>query len=324
MNAPQTKALTGFNRRAIPQEAVETRWQAADGYELRRIDWAVPQGVCRGSILFLPGRGDAYEKYLETLDYWHRQGWQVTASDWRGQAGSGRLGSDDVTGHISDFRYWVDDLASLWADWRSSTPGPHVLIGHSMGGHLVLRTIAEGKVEPDAAVLIAPMLDFIRHGVPMPIMHAAAWLMAKIGDPRRQAWKWGEKPRAVPADRIRLLTGDEDRYGDELWWREHRPGIAMGPGSWGWVSAAYSSVRGLWKRGVLEALKTPILLLCAENDRLVSPDAIEKAAARLPRGELLRFGREARHELLREVDPIRDQALAGIDGFLDRVVPRSN
>ena len=56
-----------------------------------------------GSILFLPGRGDAYEKYLETLGQWREAGWQVTAADWRGQAGSGRLGADAVTGHVGDF-----------------------------------------------------------------------------------------------------------------------------------------------------------------------------------------------------------------------------
>ena len=71
-NAPQ------FDRRAIPREAVESRWSAPGGAALRRIDWLMPPGACRGSLLFMPGRGDAYEKYLETLDHWHRLGWRVT------------------------------------------------------------------------------------------------------------------------------------------------------------------------------------------------------------------------------------------------------
>jgi lysophospholipase len=54
---------------------------------------------------------------------------------------------------------------------------------------------------------------------------------------------------------------------------------------------------------------------------LVSPAAIRRAVRRLPQGELLEFGAEARHEILREVDPVRDRALTAIDGFLDRVVP---
>lgn len=320
--ADKKRAKGGFDRRAIPTEALETRWQAADGHMLRRIDWLLPQGSVRGSILFMPGRGDCYEKYLETLDHWHRSGWRVTAADWRGQAGSGRLGSDEVTGHIDDFSLWTEDLAVFWAQWCQSVPGPHVLVGHSMGGHLVLRSLAEGKVKPDAAVLIAPMLDLIRHGVPLVVMHGLARLMAGLGDPRRPAWKWSEMPLTLPADRINLLTSDTQRYADEVWWRDARPEIAMGPGSWGWVVAAYASIRSLDRPGVLEQVTTPVLLLSAEADRLVSPVAIERAALRLPRGELLRFGPEARHELLREVDAIRDRALAGIADFLDRNTPR--
>ena len=318
MIASDRSASTTFDRRAIPREAVETRWRASDGHALRRIDWLLPQGSCRGSLLFMPGRGDAYEKYIETLDTWHRRGWRVSAADWRGQAGSGRLGMDAVTGHVDDFGIWVDDLAAFWQQWRGTTPGPHVLVGHSMGGHLVLRALAERRVDPDAAVLVAPMLDFIRHGVPAALMHAMARLMARLGDPRRPAWKWGEKPGVLPRDRIDLLTSDAERYADEVWWRAARPEIAMGPGSWGWVVAAYASVRGLLRRGVLEHVDTPVLLLSADRDRLVSPRAIERAALRLPRGELVRFGPGARHELLREEDGVRERALAAIEDFLDR------
>ena len=319
MTSIDRSASPHFDRRAIPREAVESRWSAPGGQAIRRIDWLIPQGSCRGSILFMPGRGDAYEKYLETLDYWHRRGWRVTACDWRGQAGSGRLGWDEVTGHIDDFATWVDDLAAFWPQWCKATPGPHILVGHSMGGHLVLRALAEASVDPDAAVLVAPMLDFIRHGVPLVIMHGIARLMAAIGNAQRPAWKWSEKPLTLPANRIDLLTHDTQRYADEVWWRTARPKIAMGPGSWGWVAAAYASVRLLARRGVLEKIACPVLLLSAGHDKLVNPRAIERAAHRLPRGELLRFGAEARHELLREEDSVRDRALARIDDFLDRV-----
>ncbi|MEY4159869.1 MAG: hypothetical protein RLZZ136_490, partial [Pseudomonadota bacterium] len=197
--------------RAISPDAVESRWIAPDGWPIRRIDWPTPVS-CRGSLLFLPGRGDAYEKYLESLADWHAQGWRVTAADWRGQAGSGRLGGDAVTGHVSDFSLWIDDLAALWADWQAQTPGPHVLIGHSMGGHLVLRALAERRIAPDAMVLIAPMLGLQTYGLPVALPHAAARLMCWLGDPRRPAWKWSEKPGQLPAGREKLLTHDGVRY----------------------------------------------------------------------------------------------------------------
>ncbi len=321
MTAAESSDEPEFNRRSIPGGAVESRWTAPGGQSIRRIDWLLPQGACRGSLLFMPGRGDAYEKYLETLDHWSRLGWRVTASDWRGQAGSGRHGKDAVTGHIDDFTTWVGDLSAFWQHWKQTTPGPHVLVGHSMGGHLVLRALAERCVDPDAAVLVAPMVDFIRHGVPAVLMHTAARAMAAIGDARRPAWKWGEKPGVFPVDRINLLTNDPDRYADEVWWRDQRPEIAMGPGSWGWAAAAYASTRLLARRGMLEQVQCPVLLLSADNDKLVSPAAIERAALRVPRGELVRFGAGARHELLREADPVRNRALAAIEDFFGRVAP---
>ncbi len=318
MTGPPASAAPGFNRRAIPAEATETFWKSRDGHAIRRIDWPMPQGSARGSLLFMPGRGDFYEKYLETLDHWHRGGWRVTAADWRGQSGSGRLGNDELTGHIDDFATWIDDLAAFWEEWKRSTPPPHVLVGHSMGGHLVLRALAEARVDPDAVILVAPMLGFLPDWAPLLLLHIAAGAMKALGDPARPAWKWSEKPRALPVHRQLLLTHDDDRYGDEIWWRETRPEIAMGPGSWGWVEGAYASTRGLERKSVLEAIATPVMILATDNDKLVAFSAIERAARRIPHCELLRFGEESRHEILREEDGVRGRALAAIDAFLAR------
>ena len=305
-------------RRQIPPGASESSWTTADGHAIRRIDWPRHQSA-KGSLLFVPGRGDFYEKYLETLDHWHRRGWNVTASDWRGQAGSGRLGKDPVTGHVDDFAVWIDDLAQLWSQWQASVPGPHVLAGHSMGGHLVLRALAEKRVDPEGAILSAPMLGFLDKGVPTAVMHTAARLMKALGDSRRPAWKWSEKPGEVPEGRDRLLTHDPDRYADELWWRDQRPELVMGPGSWGWVERAYASMRALFRPGLLEGVAVPVLIIATDNDKLVGYDATARAAARLPRAELVNYGAQSHHEILREADPVRDQAVAACDAFLDRI-----
>ncbi|MFC0204312.1 alpha/beta fold hydrolase [Novosphingobium soli] len=308
-------------RRAIPLEAVESRWALPDGHLLRRIDWPAPAVGGRGSILFMPGRGDAYEKWLESLAAWHREGWQVTAADWRGQAGSGRLGRDASTGHVSDFAVWVEDYAALFADWVRSTPGPHVAVGHSMGGHIVLRAVAEGMARPDALVLSAPMLGIHPTWIPARVLHRVARAIVRLGDPRRPAWKGGERPETTPRARSLLLTHDESRYDDEQWWRRARPTIAMGPASWGWVERALASIRVLERRGVLERVDVPTLMLATRVDGLVSWPAIRRAAARLARCELVAFGSECRHEILREVDPVREQALCAIKDFLNRHAP---
>jgi lysophospholipase len=299
-------------RREIPAAARETIWHAPDGHGLRRIDWPTSADSCRGSLLFMPGRADAYEKWLEALDEWHQQGWYVTSADWRGQAYSGRMGRDALTGHIDDFATWVDDYAALWADWVAHTPGPHVAMGHSMGGNIVLRAIAEGRARPDALVLSAPMLGLHPAWVPSGLLHRIARVIEGRGDPRRPAWTGNEKPEVVPRARSRLLTHDMSRYEDEVWWHAKRPAILMGAASWGWIERALASILVLESPGLLEAVR---------KDGLVSWPAIRKAARRLPNAELVAFGRECRHEILREVDSVRDRALHAIGEFLDRVVP---
>ncbi|RNJ62120.1 MAG: alpha/beta hydrolase [Porphyrobacter sp. IPPAS B-1204] len=309
-----------IDRRAIPPHARESLWHAADGHAVRRIDW--PGGDApRGSILFLPGRADFYEKYLETLDEWHRAGWRVTASDWRGQAGSGRLGRDAVTGHIEDFGIWVDDLAYLWERWVAETPGPHVLAAHSMGGHLVLRALVDGRVRPDAVVLSAPMTGVAGPPLPLAMLHRVAQTMCRIGDPLRQAWKWSEKPGELPAARSHLLTHDPVRYADEQWWRDTRPQLVMGPASWRWVERAYASWRVLEAPGALERVDVPVLIVSTAADKLVSHPANVRAAARLPKGAIMALGEEARHEVLREEDGVRAAIMARIADFLESAAP---
>ncbi|KPF93813.1 lysophospholipase [Novosphingobium sp. AAP83] len=317
-----------IDRKVIPAAAHEAMWTAGDGHQVRRIDWPGapsddPEFGPRGSILFLPGRGDFYEKYLESLDYWHNEGWRVTALDWRGQAGSGRMTAHPDTGHISDFSVWIDDLAAFWSEWIKATPAPHVIIGHSMGGHLVLRAVAEKRIDPVAVVLSAPMLGFLTPG-PNRLLLRVAGLFCRWGDPERVAWKTSEKPGASVAARNTLLTHDEARYADEAHWKAARPYLAMGPGSWRWVERAYASMVAMDQPGLLEAVDVPVLMLAARYDGLVGWKAIEKAARRLPRAQLVSWGREARHEVLREVDLVRDKAMHAIDDFLDRMAPWPN
>lgn len=307
-----------FDRRVIPAEAIESHWLAPDGQAIRRIDWPHPNP--RGAMLFMGGRGDFYEKYLEALAHWHQQGWAVTAFDWRGQGGSGRLGKDPFTGHIDDYATWVGDLQAFWRDWSATVSGPRMVIGHSMGGHLALRATAEAAIDPAALVLCAPMLGLRDGNMPDWLMHTVARLMCRLGDPARPAWKWSEKPGQPPDSRGDLLTHDPERYADELWWRAARPEVVMGPGSWRWVERAYASMRWLTRPDVLAQVRQPVLLLATDQDALVSFKASARAADRLPQCELVNFGARARHEILREADPVRMEALARIDTFLAKAL----
>lgn len=308
------------SRRAHPPGSAVTLWTAGDGWPLRRFDWPVPEGARRGSLLLLNGRADMFEKYLEVFAHFHARGWAVTSFDWRGQGGSGRLSDDPHVGHIGDFSVWIADLAALAGQWGKATAGPHVIIGHSMGGHLLLRALAQDAVRPDAAVLVAPMLGFNSGLLPAWLGACIARAMCRLGDPARAAWRNSEKPGACPSDRQRTLTHSLDRYEDELYWWE-QDGLKLGPPSWKWMDAAYRSAAMLDAPDMLERIATPLLLLAAERDALVSIGAIRRAVRRIAGSRLHVYGDESAHEILREADPVRRDALARIDAFLDEAAP---
>lgn len=306
-------------RRTYPAGATIGEWRAADGWVHRRFDWPA-EGTPRGSILFQGGRGDVFEKYLEAFHHWHARGWHVTSFDWRGQGGSGRCGPHPHCGHIERFRLFHDDLRAFWSEWRGAMPGPHVLIGHSMGGFLALRGLVDGAVDPAAAVLVAPMLG-LKGAIPPKLAERLARLMRGLGDPARPAWKGNERP-ATTETRESLLTHDPDRYADEIFWQQADPRLMTGPPSWAWVADAFAETRMLHEDARVAAMRVPVLGLIAEADGLVDAKAAKALIARLPDARTLAFGREAAHELLREADPVRDRALAAIDGFLDEKAPR--
>lgn len=299
-------------RRAIPAAARISRWTAPDGWILRRFDWPAT-GTPRGRLLFQGGRGDIFEKYLETFAHWQAQGWSVTSFDWRGQGGSGRLSKNAHVGHVEDFQQYIDDFRAFWAEWVPQGAGPHVAIGHSMGGHLLLRALVEGATTPDAAVLVAPMLG-LHSPVGQGLGERIAALMTRVGDAARPAWRGNERP-ATTETRQALLTHDPARYEDEIFWQSTRPELLLGPPSWQWLAQAFRSTRRLQRDPRLATLGVPLLFLLADTDQLVSTKIAARVAAALPQSSVVRFGAESAHEILREADGVRGRAIAEIDAF---------
>lgn len=296
-----------MDRRRHPEGMIFRDWTAPDGWRLRAFDRAAARP--RGRLLFLGGRGDFVEKYLEALAHWHAGGWSVAGFDWRGQGGSGRILPDPLANHLDAFDPLLDDLAAFVTDWRAGD-GPHVAVAHSMGAHLLLRLLAERGVRLDAAVLAAPMIA-LRAG-PFGTRTIATLAAAAIaaGRARRRVWE-GDAGNVGGR-----MTSCAERQADKAWWKAHTPDVASGAPTWGWARAACRSIAYVTPEA-LARIDTPALLLVSARDPIVSAPAVLRAARALPCAEVQTWPGQG-HELLREADPIRLAVLARVDGFLAR------
>jgi lysophospholipase len=310
-----------LHRRSLPPGGAAEMRTMADGWPLRVIDWAEPDTLPRGSILFINGRGDFVEKYAETYWHWRARGFAVTAFDWRGQGLSGRIGDDPMKGDSAGFDVWLSDLDAIVDRFLTTQPPPWYVVAHSMGGHLLLRHLqahaARGSARPfRRAVLMAPMLGIIAGPLGQVWLERFARAACRLG----LGPDYAPMQRATPEQRKSvarqmILTSDADRFTDEGWWVEQNPALALGGVTNRWLVSAFASTAALGAPGGVEKVATPTLVFTAERERLVDNALTASLEARMP-DAVLEHVRGAAHELLRERDAIRSAVLARIDAFL--------
>lgn len=280
-----------------------------------------PDGPVQGTVVVLPGRAEFIEKYAEILAELLSWGFAVAILDWRGQGGSDRFLPQRDRGHVlavsdylADLEVFLERLDGL------PLPGPFLMLAHSMGGHIGLRYLHGHPDRFVAAAMSAPMLGIHLGPTPVPIARALCSAAIRAG----AGWRYAPGQRDVDLARYvfarNRLTSSPERY-EEL--RRHvatTPELALGGVTYGWLGAALDSIALLQRPGFLESITTPILILQAGRERIVSNRAEAAAARRLPAARLAVFP-EARHELLQERDEIRIPVLASIRTFFDEVRP---
>jgi lysophospholipase len=316
---------------AVPQELRESfAWgglyrffTASDGVRLRHAYWAAPDHASRkGRIVVLGGRGEFTDKYAgEMVGELLTRGFDVHGLDWRGQGLSQRLLPDAEKGHVEDFAEYANDLREYLEQVVTRLPGvPTFLLGHSMGGHTILRYLAEHPEQSvaQAAILCAPMTS-LRNA----LLIKAALLTARKGSARAHDYALGAGPfaeiRRFFSDN--LVTSDARRYAFTEWWFQADPRLKLGGVTYQWLHAGFDSIAVLQAPGMIERIDVPVLLLSAGNDRLVDPASHPPIARRLRQGRL-EFYAEAQHEIMMEIDEIRARFWADFDAFVAEVQAR--
>lgn len=268
---------------------MDTTWtlRAHDGVALQLRRW--PLADARGSVLIVHGLGEHIGRYAPLAAQFNDWGWNVVGYDQRGHGASegarGALGRPDDL--LRDLTLVVDAL-------REQFPGPLLLFGHSLGGLVAARFVAERLRTVDTLVLSSPALD--------PGMNAFQKLLLAVLGPiaPNLAVNNGLKPAWISRDPavVRAYVDDplvHDRVTPRM--------------------VRFIVDAGEFVRARTPQWSVPTLLLYAGSDRCVAPAGSEAMAAAAPRSVLTaRAFPPLFHEIFNE--PERAEVCAALRDWL--------
>jgi len=275
-------------------------------------------GTPRGTILLLTGRGEFIEKYAtEVVGELLGRGFAVIALDWRGQGLSDRPLPDREKGHIDNFTTYMADLR-LFIDQvvMPQASRPVVALCHSMGGHILLRHLAENGAEPlSGALIVSPMTALQREA----FLRSVLMLMPEMAAVD-QRYLFGTGPFIFLAREFASnhVTHDERRYRFTEAWFKADPRLSLGGPTIGWARQAVRSMSASLASGYPERIGIPLLLMSAGQDQLIDISTHAPLVARLKNAEHVTVA-GAKHEIMMETDPLRAQFWQAFDRLVEHV-----
>ncbi|HYP32804.1 MAG TPA: alpha/beta hydrolase [Burkholderiaceae bacterium] len=272
-----------------------------DGLVLHTRTWPAAN-PSRGVAVFVHGLGEHIDRYDHVARRLNGLGFTVVGYDHRGHGRSpgprGGIPSDDAL---------CADLGRVLRAARASVPGPLTLLGHSLGGLIAGRFVAEGLAATpapwwcrvDALVMSSPALDPGTNAVQKLLLAVVAPLLSNLAVNNGLKVDWISRDASV----VQAYAADplvHDRITGRLGLFVARQGPAV-------IAAAPR-----WT--------TPTLLMWAGADRCVAPAGSAAFAAGAPRDVVTaREWPGLFHEIFNE--PEQEQVLSALDAWLGTAVP---
>ncbi|MBB3772194.1 lysophospholipase [Angulomicrobium tetraedrale] len=298
----------------VPEGAESGVFRTEDDLGLRFARWR-PEGASRGTVCVFHGRTEKIEKYYETARDLLRRGFSVAMPDWRGQGGSDRLLRNAMKGHVGDFADYQLDLEAFMREVvLPECPPPYYALAHSMGAAILLESARLGERLFDRMFLTAPMLELslLKHDV---AARRLARVLNGIGLSRAYVPTGKVKRLSELHFEGNRLTSDPARFARNLTITLEQPQLDVGPPTIGWMASAFELMERFNDPATARAIRQPLLIIAAGDDRIVSTPAIERFAMRLIAGSHIVIP-GARHELLQERDIFREPLFAAFDAFI--------
>ncbi len=235
----------------------------------------------RGAVVVVHGLSEFTKKYHEFAWYMLNQGYDVFLYDQRGHGRSCRLTDQPDMIHIDAFSHYEKDLACFVSNVvRKVTDGPLYLYAHSMGCAVSLMYLAKHPQVFLKAVLSAPMIEPLTGEIPPRFARFGLGAYMLISKGRKRFWRTNDFDPDYPFERsqdkslARFRWNMNTRLSDACY--------QTTPLSFRWVQQSLTVRPKVMRSRFLKKLRTPILMLCAENDYVVNTQAQEAFAGKCP------------------------------------------
>lgn len=152
---------------------------------------------------------------------------------------------------------------------------PLHLLGHSLGGSLVLDALASGALDRVASAIVLSAPTSVDLGFRTVVSELAGFFRLATLAQREHYGAWGLVPAFGPVKRraYPFRRTDAER------------------GSWSYVSAVRRLLEGMRLEDRVDAIRVPTLLVYSRADRLVGHAQGERLAARMPAARLVSLDR---------------------------------
>ncbi len=309
-------SIIGTAENPLPSGADSGYFKAEDGIKLRYACWK-PASKARGTVAVFPGRGELIEKDFEVAAEPRRRGFHVAVMDWRGQGRSDRLLANPLKGYVKSFTDYEKDVkAFLDKVILPDCPPPYYALAHSMGATVLLHHAAKARpVWFRRMVMSSPMISLARKSLPLPLIRTISSAACAMGLSTLHVPGKDAAPAETQDFAANTLSSDPVRFARTGSVLKAVPELSAGALTFGWLHAAFKAMDAFADKDFIARIETPLLLVAAGRDKVVSRRAIEQLGKKLPAGGSITID-GAMHDLPIEQNIYRDQFWAAFDAFI--------
>jgi lysophospholipase len=271
----------------------------------------------RGAVIVVNGRNETFVKYSEVIDELSNLGFSVYTMDHRGQGFSGRQLEDPQKGHVDTYDDYIADFDHFIKNVVNAKPHRvKLVVAHSMGGTISLLYELRHPGSFSGIVMSAPMLGFSTSPWPFFLVPPMLALYEVLGLERSYV-VGGGKFDLEPYSPDNILTSDEAHYTQNYQLMLDYPQTQLGAPTCAWVKKSLEAIKEI--QDGAGKFKLPLLILQAEDDRVVNNCAEDSFCREVGENCRLVVMPGPQHEILMEKPVIRENAEKLIADFLLRL-----